>query len=85
MAVESAGPYASLHLAPDMPAPRATQFLQAECPLWRPTNSVKALKAHDTFHKLEQNFVKLLKCDKYYIQDSYDHRSKMAAGFAYRI
>ena len=44
----SAGPYASLHLAPDR-QPRqypATQFfLPAEYPSCRPTNSVKALKA----------------------------------------
>ena len=47
MAVASAGPYASLHLAPDR-QPRqhpATRFLQAGCPSCRPTNSVKALKA----------------------------------------
>ena len=47
MAVASAGPYASLHLAPDR-QPRqhpTTQFLQAGCPSCRPTNSVKALKA----------------------------------------
>ena len=43
----SAGPYASLHLAPDR-QPRqhpTTQFLQAGCPSCRPANSVKALKA----------------------------------------
>ena len=43
----SAGPYASLHLAPDR-QPRlhpTTRFLQAGCPSCRPTNSVKALKA----------------------------------------
>jgi len=48
VAVASAGPYASLHLAPDR-QPRqhpTTQFLQAGCPSCRPTNSVKALKAH---------------------------------------
>ena len=41
----SAGPYASLHLAPDSehpytPAP-TTLFLQAGCPSCRPTNSLK--------------------------------------------
>ena len=47
MAVESAGPYASLRLAPDrQPCQHpTTQFLQAGCPSCRPTNSVKALKA----------------------------------------
>ena len=47
MAVASAGPYASLHFAPDR-KPRqhpTTRFLQAGCPSCRPTNSVKALKA----------------------------------------
>ena len=51
MAVESAGPYASLHLAPDKsstPAPHHSVFLQAGCPSCRPTNSVKALKARNT-------------------------------------
>jgi len=45
--VASAGPYASLHLAPDR-QPRqhpTTRFLQAGCPSCRPTNSIKALKA----------------------------------------
>jgi len=48
MAVASAGPYASLHLAPDRypcQHPTAQFFLQAGCPSCRPTNSVKALKA----------------------------------------
>jgi len=47
VAVASAGPYASLHLAPDR-QPRqhpTTRFLQAGCPSGHPTNSVKALKA----------------------------------------
>jgi len=47
VAVASAGPYASLHLAPDR-LPRqhpTTHFLQAGCPSCCPTNSVKALKA----------------------------------------
>jgi len=50
VAVASAGPYASLHLAPDR-QPRqhpTTRFLQAGCPSCRPTNNVKALKAHLT-------------------------------------
>jgi len=44
--VASAGPYASLHLAPDrQPCQHPTTlFLQAGCPSCRPTNSVKALK-----------------------------------------
>jgi len=45
-----AGPYASLHLAPDR-QPRqhpTTEFLPAECPSCRPTNSVKALKVLDS-------------------------------------
>ena len=47
MAVASAGPYASLHLAPDRQPHQhpTTLFLQAGCPSCRPTNSVKALKA----------------------------------------
>ena len=46
MAVASAGPYSSLHLAPDrQPRQHPTaQFLQAGCPSFHPTNSVKALK-----------------------------------------
>ena len=46
MAVASAGPYASLHLAPDRQPrqhPTTQFFLQAGCPSCRPTNSVKAL------------------------------------------
>jgi len=47
VAVASAGPYASLHLAPDRQPHQhfTTQFLQAGCPSCRPTNSVKALEA----------------------------------------
>ena len=47
MAVEPAGPYASLHLAPDrQPCQHPTaQFLEAGCPSGHPTNSDKALKA----------------------------------------
>jgi len=47
VAVASAGPYASLHLAPDRQPHQhpTTLFLQAGCPSCRPTNSVKALKA----------------------------------------
>ena len=47
VAVARAGPYASLHLAPDRKPHQhpTTQFLQAGCPSCRPTNSVKALKA----------------------------------------
>jgi len=45
-AVASAGPYASLHLAPDNHASTPPlSFLQAGCPSRRPTNSIKALKA----------------------------------------
>jgi len=46
VAVVSAGPYASLHLAPDRQPHQhpTTQFLQAGCPSCQPTNSVKALK-----------------------------------------
>ena len=53
MAVASAGPYASVHLAPDR-QPRqhpTTQFLQAGYPSCRPTNSVKAQPAGDLSHK----------------------------------
>jgi len=47
VAVASAGPYASLHLAPDRQPHQhpTTLFLQAGCPSCHPTNSVKALKA----------------------------------------
>ena len=47
VAVESAGPYASLHLAPDRyhASTPPLIFLQAGCPSCCPTNSVKALKA----------------------------------------
>ena len=50
MAVASAGPYASLHLAPDRShaSTPPLSFLQAGCPSCRPTNSVKALKAQTT-------------------------------------
>ena len=46
MAVASAGPYASLHLAPDRKPHQhpTTLFLQAGWPSCRPTNSVNALK-----------------------------------------
>ena len=48
-AVASAGPYANnLHLATESRQPHQhliTQFLKAGCSNWRPTNSVKALKA----------------------------------------
>jgi len=48
--VASAGPYASLHLAPDRyhASTPPLSFLQAGCPSCCPTNSIKALKAHDT-------------------------------------
>jgi len=50
VAVASAGPYASLHLAPDRQPHQhpTTVFLQVGtvgCPSCRPSNSVKALKA----------------------------------------
>ena len=47
MAEASAGPYASLHLAPDRQPHQhpTTLFLQAGCPSCHPINSVKALKA----------------------------------------
>jgi len=46
VAVVPAGPYASLHLAPEIttPAPHHSRFLQAGCPSCHQTNSVKALK-----------------------------------------
>jgi len=47
VAVASAGPYASLHLAPDRwPREHKLSFLQAGCPSCRPNNSVKALKGY---------------------------------------
>ena len=49
VAMASAGPYASLHLAPTDNHASSPQlsFLQARCPSCRPTNSVKALKAQE--------------------------------------
>jgi len=53
--VASAGPYASLHLAPDRQPRqhRTTQFLQAGCPSCRPTNSVKAMKANHSYNEVK--------------------------------
>ena len=49
--VASAGLYASLHLIPDNHANiLPLSFLQAGCPSCRPTNDVKALKAHKLRH-----------------------------------
>jgi len=48
VAVASGGPYASLHLTPDIYNHASTSpltFLQAGCPSCCPTNGVKALKA----------------------------------------
>jgi len=50
VAVASAGPYANtLHLAPGIQPCQhlITQFLQASCNSWHPTNSVKAVKANE--------------------------------------
>jgi len=63
VAVASAGPQSSLHLAPDR-KPRqhpTTGFLQAGFPSCRPTNRVKALKAQalhitQTYSNLTANF-----------------------------
>jgi len=47
-AVASVGQYANnLHLAPDRQPHQhlISQLLQARCSSWRPTNSIKALKA----------------------------------------
>ena len=57
MAVASAGPYASLHLAPDRQPHQHPPlcFLQAGCPSCRPTNSVKALKARTQTTKHREN------------------------------
>jgi len=54
--VASAGPYASLHLAPDsQPRQHPTaRFLQAVCLSCRPTNSVKALKAQVRRNKQDE-------------------------------
>jgi len=47
VAVASAGPYASLHLASEtMPATRHLVFFTGRMPSCHPNNSVKALKAH---------------------------------------
>ena len=58
MAVALAGPYANnLHLARDRQQHQhlITQFLQAGCSSWRPTNSVKALKAQDNIVNCKNN------------------------------
>jgi len=63
VAVASAGPYASVHLAPDRQPrqhPTTQFFLQAGCPSCRPTNSVKALKAQTSLFLLSnfsENFI----------------------------
>jgi len=54
VAVASAAPDASVHLAPDrQPRQHSTTqfFLQAGCPSCRPTNSVKALIVGQRLHK----------------------------------
>jgi len=58
VAVASAGPYASLHLAPRQDNHVSTSplsFLQAGCPSCRPTSSVKALKAQSKQNNREQS------------------------------
>ena len=52
MALASAGPYASLHLAPErQPCQHpTTRFLQTGCPFCHPTNSIKALKEITNAH-----------------------------------
>jgi len=47
-----------MHLAPDNnhASTPPLSFLQAGCPSCRPTNSVKALKASNFFHKMAKNF-----------------------------
>ena len=58
MAVASARPYASLHVAPDRyPCHPPLNFLQAGCPSCRPTNSVKALKAKIQSLQLKQKTI----------------------------
>ena len=58
VAVASAGPYTSLQLAPDNHASTPPlSFLQARCPSFHPTNSVKALKAYNIkINKACQNY-----------------------------
>jgi len=56
-AVASAGPYVNnLYLDPDRQPHQhfITQFLQARCSSWRPTNSVNALKAIYSRYKQKQ-------------------------------
>ena len=63
VAVASAGPCASQHLAPDrQPHQHATTVcLQARCPSCHPTNSVKALRL-DTWCKMVQNRTLCRRC-----------------------
>ena len=64
-AVATAGPDASQHLAPDSSSCRAStsplSFLQAGCPSFHPTNSVKALKAFKAL-KVVTHLAKMYKC-----------------------
>ena len=63
MAVASAGPYGSLHLAPDRyhASTPPLSFLQVRCPSCHPTNSVKALKASGvTLESLKYCFIYVL-------------------------
>jgi len=57
VAVASAGPHASLHLAPDRQPHQQSDFLQAGCPSCRPTDSVKALKAGYLLHTTTKFFI----------------------------
>ena len=72
MAVASAGPYASLHLAPDrQPRQHPTaQFLPVGCPSCCPTNSVKALKASQSYLQQTKYFIFGKFKDKEIINDS---------------
>ena len=59
MAVASAGPYAN-HLHPliqtdNHASTSSLNFLQARCSFWRPSNSVKALKANKSQQRLGIN------------------------------
>jgi len=72
VAVASAGPYASLHLAPDRyhASIPPLSFLQTGCPSCCPTNSVKALKADHPEKKTYSTGAELAGAQKSFIAEN---------------
>jgi len=80
--VASAGPYASLHLAPDRQPDQhpTTLFLQAGCPSCRPTNSVKALKGRTSLELNEAKADGVLEWNVLeFLDPSYNQKVKASA------